>query len=395
MSGSLNSIADSVSYALSLHGQAITLLQEQASSGNRVNRASDSPSDAYRILGLNSQERSLKSYQENVIELIGNLEISSTIIADMSSELADTRTLLTQIVGGVQDAEGRQRIADKLDDSLEQLVSLANTKHANQYLFGGSNTSAPPYEVVRESDRIVQVTYQGSGETRYVDVAPGLSLGSFHVGDEVFRVADRQDPVFLGSSGAAAGTGTSNVRGDAWLTVEYDGTNYRISIDDGATFVTVPAGGDANQAVTDSRTGRVLYVDTTGISRTGVEMVRVPGTYDVFNTLIGLRDLLENDRGLTTAELLDCVDRSVSAVGEVRNLLVQADVSTGSKIGFLNTLKNNLEDMEFDTKDETTRLQEADIAQIAIDLSRREILYQMSLSVAGKLMSMSLLDFIA
>ena len=50
--------------------------------------------------------------------------------------------------------------------------------------------------------------------------------------------------------------------------------------------------------------------------------------------------------------------------------------------------------MQFDTKDETTRLQEADIAQISIDLSRREVLYQMSLSVAGKLMSTSLLDFI-
>ena len=52
------------------------------------------------------------------------------------------------------------------------------------------------------------------------------------------------------------------------------------------------------------------------------------------------------------------------------------------------------ENMQFNTKDETTRLQEADIAQISIDLSRREVLYQMSLSVAGKLMSTSLLDFI-
>ncbi len=155
MSGSLNSISNSVSYALGLHGRAIALLQEQASSGNRVNRASDSPSDAYRILGLNSQERSLKSYQENVVELIGNLEISSTIIADMSAELASTRTLLTQIVGGVQDAEGRKRIADKLDNSLEQLVSLANTKHAAS-ISSGQRSAAHPYAVVRECVRIVQ-----------------------------------------------------------------------------------------------------------------------------------------------------------------------------------------------------------------------------------------------
>ena len=33
-------------------------------------------------------------------------------------------------------------------------------------------------------------------------------------------------------------------------------------------------------------------------------------------------------------------------------------------------------------------------AQVAIDLSRREVLYEMSLSVAGRLMQVSLLDFI-
>jgi flagellar hook-associated protein 3 FlgL len=395
MSGSLTGIYETISYSLQLHGKAIAQLQEQASTGNRVNRGSDSPSEAYRILGLNSQERSLDSFKENVTNLIGTLEMSSTIVTDMASQLAGVRTLLTQIVGGIHDANGRQRIADKIDDTLEQLVSLANTKHASQYLFGGNNTEAAPYAVVRENGQITQVTYRGSEEARCVDVAPGLDVEASPVGDEIFRTDDRGDPVFLGATGAAAGTGTASVRGDVWLTVDHDGANYRLSIDDGATFVTVPAGGASNQAVTDSRTGRVLYVDTTGINATGVELVRVPGTYDAFRTLIGLRDMLMNERGLDSQELLDAVNKCVAGVEEVRNQLVQANVSTGSQVGFLNTLKQNIENMQFDTQDQTTRLQEADVAQIAIDLSRREVLYQMSLSVAGRLMTTSLLDFIS
>ena len=79
---------------------------------------------------------------------------------------------------------------------------------------------------------------------------------------------------------------------------------------------------------------------------------------------------------------------------ETEKLLVQSQVSIGSKIGFLDDLKNNLKDIKYNTEDEVTLLQEADIAQIAIDLSRREVLYQMSLSVAAKLLSMSLLDFL-
>lgn len=394
MDGSLTSIYDNIAYALQSHGKAIIKLQEQASTGNRVNRASDSPSDAYRILELNSQDRSLAGYITNVTELKSNLELSSSVLSDMSSDLADARTLLTQIVGGIYDADGQKQIAERLNNTLEQLVSLANTKQGNQYLFGGSDTNSAPYRVVREDGRITQVIYEGSDESRSIDVAPGLDVEAFHVGDAIFRSDDRGAPVFLGETGAKAGTGTSNVRGDVWLTVDYDGTNYRLSIDDGASFVTVPSGGETNQAVTDSRTGRVLYVDTTGIHSTGIEMVRVPGTYDVFGTLIGLRDALLNKQGVPRDELLDFIDRGVAAVEEVRNLVVQTDVSTGSKIAFLNTLKNNLESMQFSATDETTRLQEADISQIAIDLSRRQVLYQMSLSVAGKLLSTSLLDFI-
>ena len=394
MSGSLTSIYDSVSYALNLHTKAITQLQEQASTGNRVNRGSDSPADAYRILGLNTQDRSLEGYQESLTELIGTLEISSTIIENMASELANTRTLLTQIVGGVQNAEGQKRLADKINSTLEQVVSLANTKHANQYLFGGNNTGMAAYAIEREGGYITRVTYQGSDEARRIDVAPSVDVAGYHVGDEIFRSDDRQGPIFPGDTGAQAGTGTSNVQGDTWLTVEHDGTNYRISIDDGATFVTVPAGGNSNQAVTDSRTGRVLYVDTTEINITGQELIRAPGTYDMFSTLISIRDILLNERNLPHEKLLDCLDQAVASVEEVRNLLMQANVATGSKIGFLNTLKSSLENMQFDTQDEATRLQEADIAQIAIDLSRRGMLYEMSLSVVGKLMSTSLLDFI-
>ncbi|HNS20140.1 MAG TPA: flagellar hook-associated protein FlgL [Sedimentisphaerales bacterium] len=394
MSGSLTSIYNNVSYALNLHSKAITLLQEQASTGNRVNRASDSPSEAYRILGLNSQERSLSGYQETVAELIGNLEISSTIISDMSSELASVRTLMTQIVGGVYDSEGQKRIAEKINSTLEQVVSLANTKHAGQYLFGGCSTGTAPYEVVREDGDIVAVNYRGSDASRSIAVASGLSIETYHVGDEIFHSDHRQTPVFLGDTGAAAGTGTSTVQGDVWMTVDFDGSNYRISIDGGATYVTVPTAGDSNLAVTSSTTGEVLYVDTTGITAAGTELVRVPGTYDVFTTLINLRDLLLNGHGLETQKLLDYANECLKAVDEVYNLLLQAEVSTGSKIGFLETLSDNLEDMEYDTQDETTRLQEADIAQITIDLARREVLYEMSLQVAGTLMNMSLLDYI-
>jgi len=394
MSGTLNNVYNNISFALNLHYKAMARLQEQASTGSRISRASDDPSAAYRVLGLNSQQRLLENYMDNISEANGVLEISTSVIDDMSSVIDETKVGLTQIISGTYGEDGRQRLAKQINDALEQMVSLANTQHLGQYIFGGSNTSSAPYAVQRTNGEITSVTYQGSSQQRDIEVAPGVQSNAYHAGEDIFCSDNRSTPEFPGNTGAAAGSGTSSVKSDVWLTVTYDGSDYNLSIDDGVTVIDVGGVSDpSNVAVTNSA-GQVLYVDATNISSTGVDMIRVPGTYDVFNTLISVRDLLENERGLSDTQLAQCRKKLSDSLDEVRSLLTEKVISIGYKIGFIDDLKTSLENVKFDTEDEATTLQEADIAQIAIDLSRREVLYQMSLSVAGKLMSLSLLDYI-
>ncbi len=390
----MNNIYNTVNFALHLHTEALIRLQEQAYTGSRINRSSDSPSEAYNILSLNSQERSLQNYIDNLSDAIGTLEFSSTVIDDITSYISDAKLRISQVTSGTYDQQTRERTAEAINDILEQIVALANTKHMNQYIFGGANTASAPYVVQRTNGEITNVTYQGSTQERNIEIAPGLKSSSFYVGDNIFCSSDRADPIFTGVSGAAAGTGTSSVRGDVWLTVINDGTNFKLSIDDGASYVTVPIGGDPNQAVTDSRTGRILYVDTTGINNTSVELVRIQGTYDIFNTLITVRDVLKNQRQLSESQLQQLRGSCLVSLDEVRNLLLQDSVSVGSKIGFLDDLEDSLKNLKYNAEDEAARLQEADIAQIAIDISRREALYQASLAVAAKMMSLSLLDYL-
>lgn len=393
MGGTVNSIYNNLSFALSLQTNALYRLQEQAATGSRINRASDDPSSAYRVLGLNSQERTLEGYMDTIGQAMSTLEISLTIIEEMISALADAKVQVSQIVSGIYGEDGRATVADGINNTLEQMVSLANTQHMNEYLFGGGATGSSPYAVERTDGNITSVTYQGSFENREIEVAAGVQSSAFYVGDEIFRSDSRGELVFLGDTGTQAGTGTPSVRGDTWLTVTGSAGNYSLSIDDGLTTVNTD-GTDTNLAVTDSRTGQVLYVDTTTITGAGVDMVRAPGTYDVFETLIYVRDILSNEKGLSDAQLEELRNNSMESLEEIRDYLTEKSVSVGSRIGFLEVLKGSVENMKFGTQDEGAMLQDADLAQIAIDISRQEILYQMSLSVAGSLMSMSLLDFI-
>ena len=392
MGGVLNNVYNSTVFSLSIHTRALALLQEQVSTGSRINRASDSPSDAYRVLGLQSQKRSLGDQMDNIAEVVSTLEVSLSRVDSMFSTFSKSIEHLNQVISGTYDSSSREMMSDEINDALEEMVSLANTRYLDQYIFGGSNTSSPPYSTTIVNGKITGVEYQGGNIARNVEVAPGVESSPYYVGKDIFGSNSRSETIFSGDTGASKGTGTSNASGDRWLTVTGTAGNYDLSIDGGATTVHTD-GTDTNLAVTTAD-GDVIYVDTTAITGAGTDHVRSPGTYDIFNSLIGIRDVLENSEGLSEDQLKGIRSSAMSSLDEVKQLLARSQVSIGSRIGFLSDIGDSLEDMKYNTEDETARIQEADIAQIVIDLSRREILYQMSLSVSAKMMSMSLLDFL-
>jgi flagellar hook-associated protein 3 FlgL len=394
MSGTMSNIYNNTNFALQSHAKALAALQEQVSTGSRINRASDDPSSAYKVLGLSSQKRYLANYMNTINDVSSVLETATTIIQSMFSSVSQTKVNLNQIISGTYDETGRQRLADQVNDTLEEVVSLANTQHLGRYIFGGSNVNTTPYAVNRTNGKITSVIYQGSSQQQNVEVAPSVQTGAYYTGKELFSSNNRSNPQFLGDTGTNAGSGTSNVKGHIWLTVTFDGDNYNLSIDGGTTVINVGDAADPTNVAVTNANGEVLYVDASGITATGTTMVTVPGTCDIFNTLITVRDLLENKQELSDSQLAQCRNSLSDSLDEITNLLVGKETSIGSKIGFIDDLKDNLENIKYTAEDEATMLQEADIAQLSIDITRRETLYQMSLVVAAKLLSISLLDFI-
>jgi flagellar hook-associated protein 3 FlgL len=368
------------------HSKEIARLQEQASTGSKVNRPSDDLGSAYSILGFKTDQSLLESYIKTLSDAQNTLIASTASIDAMKGSI----TNVIQIISGVTGTSSQNNILlEGVDNALEELIMWANSDYQGQHLFGGGNSATQPYIVERNEDgRITSVTYQGSDLERRVEVAPGMWTTTFYSGEDIFFSDNRDEAVFSGATGASAGTGTSSVSGDVFLTVTGSPGNYDLSIDEGLTTVNTD-GTDTNLAVTDSRTGQVLYIDTTTITNTGREWIRVPGTYDIFNTLIAIRNQIEigGDLEEIRANGLDSLD-------EVYNLLVRNGVAIGFKIGMMDDLNRNLSDLKFNIEENMAQLEQADITQVAMDLSRRDVLYQMSLSVTAKLLSLSLLDFI-
>jgi flagellar hook-associated protein 3 FlgL len=397
MGASLGIMYNNLNYALSINSDAMLRLQEQAATGQRINRASDDPLNALRIMELTGEVNSLQGLQSSCADVSDVLNFSSTMIQNVQDNINKARELATQIISDTySDDSGQRAVAGQaIDEILEQVLTLANTQRLNQYIFGGNNSSSPPFKAERDTNgKIISVTYEGSDNVRRAEVAPGIQADVALVGNDIFSSDTRSEPVFYGDTGAKAGTGTSTVRGDVWLTVASDSAGYKISIDDGASYTTVPAGGQENTAVTDSRTGDILYVDTRSLTDTGVTAVRVPGTYDVFGALITARDSLQNNRNLSEEDLRNLRNTMISSLEEVNVELARQLTKVGTQISSLDTLKTTMQDSQTQAQQQADSIGQADIAQVAIDLSRRQTLYEMSINVAGRLFSLSLLDFI-
>jgi len=398
MSYSLEAIYNGAAWAIAQHSRALASLQEQAASGQEINRTSDDPYQANRILDLRTESRSMERFITTVDDVVNVLDFSSSVIQQMSGErgIAGAMASLTSALTPISsDQTIRNQKAEELDAILEELVSLANKQRLGNHLFAGADTDGDAYQVERNSDgQITRVTYVGSYEQRPVMVAPGVQVSSVLIGDELFRADEVGSPRFYGSTGAAAGTGTSSARGDVTLTVSGGPGAWVLSIDGGTTTVTA-TGTETNVPVVNAATGEVLFVDATGITQTGTEYVRVPGTYDIFNILIHTRDTLKNVNSIPADTWNQYMDATIDSMQQVQSKLTRAYPIIGSRLDTLSNLKKSLEDIQVNADEEIARRQDADITQVALELARHEVLYQMSLAVSAKMFSLSLTDFIS
>ncbi|MBL7133820.1 MAG: flagellar hook-associated protein FlgL [Phycisphaerae bacterium] len=458
------------------HTATLANLQKQASTGLRVTRPSDDATAANRIMQLRTQTRSLDTYTANIDNVILTLEQASATVESVSTSLIRVRELATQATTGTLQQSNRDVIAKEIDGILRQVITEANHKSLGRYIFSGHKVSTSPYAVATTGGEITGVTYRGADTGLEVPVAPGVEYSGLLVGDEVFHSDSRSDPLFLGNTGARAGTGTSSVSGDVFLSLRHGNTVFQapdhglvkaatsdandtivgvhalaiastgpgtgrlsfsggpaanFSVGDNDVTVTTANGdvmhvdvsgwdladatvtvvGQAVATIDDDATttaitdfssdvavtnadGKVLRLDPSAINRSGLEPIRVPGTYDLFGTLIAIRDLMANDRGLTENDQIDLLLGATQSLEEVSDGIRQSATSVGARLQAMDSLRASLDDIRFATKTEADSTQEADIIAVATELSRTQTLYEMTLAASAKLLSMSLLDFL-
>jgi len=103
-------------------------LQEQISTGKKVNRASDDPAGARKILSLRSEDLRLDQYASNIQTATQSLDFNAAALSNTSDIVQRITELTMQGVSGATDQSGRTIIANEINQLLETIMQSANSQ---------------------------------------------------------------------------------------------------------------------------------------------------------------------------------------------------------------------------------------------------------------------------
>ncbi len=169
------SYTDSMANQINLLSSRQYKLQNQATTGQSITAPEDDPSGMIQALGLQADSASVTQYSQNIStlqsrsDLVGNALQQLKTISDRVGELAtqsDGTASLTQL----------QANATETTQLIKQAVDVMNTKDGDNYLFGGTASSQPPYVAATDANgNITGVTYQGNSSVAETEIGQNIT----------------------------------------------------------------------------------------------------------------------------------------------------------------------------------------------------------------------------
>jgi flagellar hook-associated protein 3 FlgL len=162
-------------------------LQEQISSGKKINRPSDGPAAARKILSLNTENHKLEQYSFNIQKATEDLAKNERVLVSVAEHINRLRELTVQGNNGTNGLAERKSIAIDINAILESLLQDANTKSSERYTFAGTKTTTKPFtETYDANNKITAVTYNGNQEKIEYRVGAGATVQINQTGEEAF-----------------------------------------------------------------------------------------------------------------------------------------------------------------------------------------------------------------
>ena len=163
-------------------------LQEELSTGLRVNDPSDDPLAARRAVSIRTQIGKDEQYLTNISSAGPQLLESVTVIQTTLNNLQRARELTLQGASGTYSQLQLNQMAIEINEILEGTLMEANHETSGRFVFGGTRTLQRPFLETRDAGgQITAVAYQGNDEYIRIAVADNSLVRINEPGARVFQ----------------------------------------------------------------------------------------------------------------------------------------------------------------------------------------------------------------
>lgn len=156
-------------------------LQEQITTGKKVNRPSDNPVVAMKGMGYRMTVDKISQYKDNIGEVNNWLDSSDDALDGVGKALLRVQELTVDAANGTKTNDDRQKILAEIEQLREQIRDMANTKVGDKYLFSGTKTGSPLFgkddqgKVITIGGNLIEDYYtEGNQPTQPAPPAPQL-----------------------------------------------------------------------------------------------------------------------------------------------------------------------------------------------------------------------------
>ncbi|MCK4467591.1 MAG: flagellar hook-associated protein FlgL [Desulfobacterales bacterium] len=379
-------------------------LAEKIASLKEINRPSDDPIGMNRVLNLRESRASVEQYIRNINGCESRLTITESKLSAAGNLLIKAREVAVAQSTATSSAEMRSAEAGTVQQLIDEMLALANSKYDGKYLFSGAKSGEAPFLSSGRSDGEIGTVTQDSENTFGGDVDV-TSVPEDYSGDVnktyvvkivtggVLGVAEYQVSSLGGKEDSWSSPPHTTVPANGKITpgddieLTFTVTGDELAAGDFFYFHASTAGyynGNGEEMSVNVGEGAPF---TYSISGEAVFTNKGEGSVDVFGTLNDLKTALENNDADGIASCLDGLKDSSDQISK--------NISRcGARMNRLEIAKNNLTDMDLDLAGLISEVEDADISEIITRFAMKEIVLKASYNVASKIGNLTIIDFL-
>lgn len=353
---------DQVTRNLQKNRSEMVDLQNQAATQKRVNKPSDDPIAAARVLANRTEERGSKQFVKNIDIARSFLEFSDQSLGELSETMMRLKELAIQQANDASASpETRRVVAEEVQQTFNQAVQIGNRKLGERYIFGGHKTTTAPFTTAGD--------YKGDDGDLKIHINKDAFVAMNLPGDKIFLGRGVGDDGIIRPKAETPKTTDELIeyQQDERLREEQNLMRQKDEL---------PMRGPASAS--SSIEHKFVESKSPETDSQGVNILQAIKDFEIA--------LRVNDK--------EQIQSSIDSIDQALSQVIHARAQVGARIQVLNHTTDSLQKAIVDNKSNASALEDADLLQVVSDITRTDSTLKATLETSGRVVQPSLLDFL-